>query len=233
MLWKIRVKLIAGVTLLISVIKWVPLVSTPAGFLSRNYNQCSPYEELQQHLACYLKKKEVITHIAVASIVTAAGTWWNMEEQRIYNRVGLQLERGTETWMSVERVLPGDDWGNYWKGMCCTCIHFTFEETSPTYLFIFTSVPVMPWFWLFFQGLSRQNSRWFWLNFLRIQHLPMCSKSHGKLTHCSKFWLCCLIHKVGEGFNKCLFTWVATLMVNLCFHWWENCRWDSYTSDTI
>ena len=73
-------------------------MSTPAGFLRRNCDQCSPYEELQQHLACYLKKKEVITHIAVASVATVAGTQWNMvEEQRIYNVVGLQLEQGTET----------------------------------------------------------------------------------------------------------------------------------------
>lgn len=35
--------------------------------------------------------------------------------------------------------------------------------------------------------------------------LTMCSQSHGKLTHYSEFWLY-LIHKVGEGFNKCLFT---------------------------
>lgn len=46
-----------GVSLLISVTEWVPSTSTPAGFLSRNCDQCSPYEELQHHLACYLKKK--------------------------------------------------------------------------------------------------------------------------------------------------------------------------------
>lgn len=85
-------------------------MSTPTGLLSRNCYRRSPYEELQQHLACYLKKKEVITHIFVASTATAAGTWWNMvEEQRIYNRVGLQVEQGAETLMSIERVLPGDD----------------------------------------------------------------------------------------------------------------------------
>lgn len=174
-------------------------MSTPTGFLSRNCDRCSPYEELQQHLACFLKKKEKIAHIAVASITTAAGTRWNVvEEQRIISRVGLQLERGTETWMSIERVLLGDDEGNDGEGMSCTCTHFTFEETCPTYLFIFTSLPVMPSFWLFFQGLCLQTSRWFWLNFPRIQHLPMFSPPHGKLTHCSKFWPFCLIHKVGR-----------------------------------
>lgn len=47
------------------------------------------------------EKKKVVTHIVVVSIATAAGTWWNMvEEQRMHNTAGLQLERGTKTWMS-------------------------------------------------------------------------------------------------------------------------------------
>lgn len=128
------------------------------------------------------------------------------------------------TWGWLRKLVKGDVLHLYL---------FYFWRNLPTYLFIFTSLPEMPWFWLFFQGLSLHISRWFWLNFMRIQCSAMCSQSHGKLTHCSKFWHCCLIHKVGEGFNKCLFMCVATLTVNLCFHWWENCRWYNYTSDTI
>lgn len=115
-----------GVSLLISVTKWVPSTSTPTGFLSKNCDWCSPYEELQHHLACYLKKKR--------SDNSYCCCWYcyckrNMVEvQRIYSRVGLQLKWGTEIWRGIERVLPGDDQGNSWNGMCYTCIHFTLKK---------------------------------------------------------------------------------------------------------
>lgn len=207
MLWKIRFELIPGVNLLLSVTKWVPLTSTPTGFLSRNCDWCSPYEELQHHLACYLKKKR--------SDNSYCCCWYcyckrNMvEAQRIYSRVGLQLEWGIETWRSIERVLPGGDWGNHWNGICCTRIHFTFEETSPTCLFISIFLLVMSLFWLLLQGLSLQISRWLWFIFSRIQHLSMCSKSHAKITHCSEFSPCCLIHCWGRDLiNVCLLEWM-------------------------
>ena len=40
----------------------------------------------------------MITHIAVATISTAAGTQWKrVEEKRLDRVIGLQLQQGTET----------------------------------------------------------------------------------------------------------------------------------------
>lgn len=56
------------------------------------------------------------------------------------------------------------------------------------------------------QRLSLQISKWFCLDFLRIQHLPM-QQITWRTNHCSEFWPC-LFHEVGEGLiNVCLLEW--------------------------
>lgn len=135
MLWKIRIELIRGISLLIPGIKWVPSVSTPDRFLSGNCALCSPHEELQQYWACHLKKKEVLIPIAVLSTVTAAGTWW--KSRGYTTEQGCNMNRA----LKLERILHRDDWGNYWRRDVLHLHSFCFWRILPDIL-IFFHIPI-------------------------------------------------------------------------------------------